>query len=260
MKKIFLLAVVATLFSASAFAKTKCFLVYENGRELAREGDACKSRHSPCSTFKIAIALMGYDAGILIDEHHPLLPFKAGYLDWNPAWKKPHDPMMWMKNSTVWYSQVVTKKLGEKKFQAYLKKFNYGNQDASGDASMNNGLTESWLSSSLKISPKEQILFLQKLLDEKLPVSKQAQEMTKNIIFVQEIEGWKIFGKTGSGDFYDANGELNPKKQIGWFVGWATKDDRSVIFAHYVEDEEKLGYAGGRIAREDVLKKLPALF
>ena len=47
----------------------------------------------------------------------------------------------------------------------------------------NNGLTNSWLSSSLKISPEEQIVFLQKLLDNKLPVSLKSHYMTKNILY-----------------------------------------------------------------------------
>jgi beta-lactamase class D len=65
--------------------------------------------------------------------------------------KGTHSPRTWMKNSCLWYSRVLTKELGIKKFQEYVTKFNYGNMDLSG------GLTESWISSSLKISPMEQI-------------------------------------------------------------------------------------------------------
>ncbi|WP_373369869.1 penicillin-binding transpeptidase domain-containing protein, partial [Klebsiella aerogenes] len=34
------------------------------------------------------------------------------------------------------------------------QKFEYGNQDVSGDSGKHNGLTQSWLMSSLTISPK----------------------------------------------------------------------------------------------------------
>ncbi|GAA5252030.1 penicillin-binding transpeptidase domain-containing protein [Candidatus Rickettsia kedanie] len=52
----------------------------ENDKFIKRAGH-CESRYAPCSTFKIAISLMGYDDEFLIDETHPKLPFKDGYAD-----------------------------------------------------------------------------------------------------------------------------------------------------------------------------------
>lgn len=52
----------------------------ENDNVLKSEGD-CKKRYAPCSTFKIALSLIGYDSGILTDMMHPSLPFKEGYHD-----------------------------------------------------------------------------------------------------------------------------------------------------------------------------------
>ncbi len=40
-----------------------------------------------CS-FNIAISLMGYNEGVLIDELHPTLPFKKGYVDYIEKWKQ----------------------------------------------------------------------------------------------------------------------------------------------------------------------------
>lgn len=71
-----------------------------------------------------------------------------------------------------------------KKFQEYVKGFKYSNQDLSGDKGKDNGLTRAWLSSSLEMWPEEQGLFLEKLLENKLPVSQQAHKMTRHIIFV----------------------------------------------------------------------------
>lgn len=61
-----------------------------------------------------------------------------------------------MKESCVWYSQVLTKELGMKKFQDYVTKFSYGNMDLSGDKGQKNGLTHAWVASSLRISAEEQ--------------------------------------------------------------------------------------------------------
>jgi len=160
MKKILLL--ILTLALIKPVSASSCFLVKEKNKILKQEGD-CKSRHSPCSTFKIAISLMGYNEGLLVDENNPELPFKQGYTDLVETWKQPQNPNTWMKNSCVWYSQVLTQKLGEKKFKKYVKNFDYGNEDVSGDKAKDNGLTNAWLSSSLQISPQEQIKFLNKL-------------------------------------------------------------------------------------------------
>ena len=72
----------------------------------------CDERVPPASTFKIPIALMGYDAGFLQDEHNPTLPFKEGYADWIKSWRADTDPTVWMRDSVVWYSQQVTLSLG----------------------------------------------------------------------------------------------------------------------------------------------------
>ncbi|GAA5252031.1 hypothetical protein KNCP2_03190 [Candidatus Rickettsia kedanie] len=103
------------------------------------------------------------------------------------------------------------------KFRDYVTKFDYGNHDILGDKGKNNGLTNAWLSSSLEISPEEQLTFLQKLEDNKLPVSVQAQEMTKNILFIEDfVDGWKLYGKTGSGNKLsrDRTIKLKDKQQL----------------------------------------------
>lgn len=48
--------------SVPNLARASCFLVKEKNRIVKQEGD-CKKRYAPCSTFKIATSLMGYDAG-----------------------------------------------------------------------------------------------------------------------------------------------------------------------------------------------------
>lgn len=241
-------------------AETKCFLVSEAGKVIKQEGE-CKTRHAPCSTFKIAISLMGFDDGFLIDETHPELPFKEGYDDWLEIWKQPHNPTSWIQNSNIWYSQVITQHLGMQKFKDYLAKLNYGNQDASGDKGLANGLTHSWLSSSLQISPEEQTTFLNGLINSTLLVDAKAQAKTRNILFVDDLNnGWKLYGKTGSGYLLNEDGRQNKNKPMGWFVGWVEKGDRHIVFAHYIEDNERQEtYSGPRakvIAKEKLMEIL----
>jgi beta-lactamase class D len=229
------------------------------GEILSQQGE-CDRRQPPASTFKLPIALMGYDAGFLKDEHDPTLPFKEGYPDWVESWRTDTDPAAWMKNSVVWYSQQVTQALGMEKFAGYVTAFGYGNADVSGDKGKDNGLTRAWLSSSLRISPLEQIDFLTRVVNRKLPVSAHAYEMTEAILTEYELpNGWTVRGKTGAGFPVKADGTADRQQPIGWYVGWVKKDGRTVVFARLKENSAPQKMSPGFGARDGLLKDLPSL-
>ncbi|MCP3966713.1 MAG: class D beta-lactamase [Lentisphaerae bacterium] len=256
MRRFVLFLGVFLLGSLSVKAANNCFIAEENGKVIKQAGDV-NFRQAPCSTFKIAISLMGYNEGLLIDENHPEFPFKKGYVDWLDRWKQPHTPRLWMKNSCVWYSQVLTEKMGMDKFKAYAEKFKYGNQDVSGDKGKNNGLEKAWLSSSLQISPKEQMQFLKKMLGGNLPVSRKAVEMTKKILWVENLaDGWKLYGKTGNGSQQRKDGTKVKDRQVGWFVGWINKGKRNIIFVYRIQDREKQDTYASIRARKAAKKEL----
>jgi len=248
------LALQPSLLSRSAMPMSCTTLMdAASGQRLQHQGQ-CDERATPASTFNIAVSLMGYDSGILIDEHTPLLPFKPGYTDWNENWRMATDPSSWIRNSTVWYAQQVTTGLGEARVQRYIDSFGYGNRDLAGDEGKHNGLNMAWIASSLKISPDEQLDFLRKLVNRQLPVSHRAQEMTARLLRQQTLDnGWTIYGKTGTASPVLANGRDDPRLQYGWFAGWATKGARTIVFTRMMLDERQETYAGPR-ARESFLR------
>ncbi|GAB4184709.1 MAG: hypothetical protein Tsb0015_01060 [Simkaniaceae bacterium] len=190
---------------------------------------------TPCCTFNIALSLMGYDCGILENQNNPIWDFREGYAAYFDSWKAPQDPLSWIKNSCVWYSQILASKLGPEIIQNYLQLFDYGNQDMSG------GLSKAWLSSSLKISPKEQVVFLQKILREEIPLLGDALSTAKSLFFIEELpSGWKLFGKTGLGKEED--------REIGWFVGWIETEEKCFPFAYNIlEEKVKVGQRVPRV-------------
>jgi beta-lactamase class D len=229
------------------------------GKLLKREG-ICDKRVTPASSFKIAISLMGYDAGFLIDEHQPALPFRKGYPDWNPTWRAATDPTSWIKNSVVWFSQQVTEWLGEERFHVYIKAFHYGNEDVSGNPGRHDGLTQAWLSSSLKISPLEQLAFLEKVVRQQLPLTRRAYEMTSRITKLDASpNGWDIHGKAGTGFEMKADGSSHSDHALGWFVGWAMKNGRTVVFARLIQDHKAEPTNAGLRARDAFLAEVPLL-
>jgi len=246
MRRTLLLAVavqIAVAAPAAAEPQPVCTLIAEasTGRKLVADGD-CDRRVAPASTFKIAIALMGYDAGILTSVSEPELPFRHGYADWREAWKHPTDPSRWIRESVVWYSQQVTARLGMARFRDYVVAFDYGNADVSGNPGRENGLSEAWLSSSLRISPAEQVWFLRKLVAGTLPVSRQAVTHTATLIDRgTRPGGWRVHGKTGTAVPRDGDGALQWDRPFGWFVGWAEKGQRTVVFARLAREDGRTG-------------------
>jgi beta-lactamase class D len=187
--------------------KDGCFLLYDLKADKMVQRyntNRCNLRVSPCSTFKIALALMAFDKGVLQDE---TTTYKWDGVDrGNPLWNRDVTAADWIKNSVVWYSQRITPQLGAITIKGYLARFNYGDQDISG------GLTNFWLGSSLKISPDEQIRFLKKLWRGELPVSRQGLELTRKIMCLETSpSGTVLSGKTGS--------HISETDALGWFVG-----------------------------------------
>ncbi len=255
MKKIILL-LCGIFFSVNMAIASQCFIAKEKDQIIYENGD-CDKRYAPSSTFKIALSLMGFDSGILVDEAHPIWSFKEGYVDWRDVWKQDYAPQSWMKESCVWYSQILTKRLGMKKFQDYVTKFSYGNMDLSGDYGKNNGLTNAWLSSSLEISSLEQVAFLEKLLIAALPVSEKAHSITKNILFTEELKnGWKLHGKTGTAVLLNANRTQKLDIHHGWFIGWIEKGDRRIIFSNHIADEKKEETLASLRAKADAKERM----
>ena len=253
----------ATQVAAPADGTLDCTLIVDaaNGRTLVSEGD-CATRITPASTFNIVVSLMGFDSGILKDAHAPLLPYRAGggFADWNPTWRRATDPTSWIVNSSAWYAQQVTAKLGEQRMAAYLDSFNYGNRDATGDPGKHNGLKMSWISSSMKISPVEQVAFLRKVANRELPISAHAYDVSEQILAVPAGGGWQAFGKTGTAAPRLPDGALDQGHSYGWFVGWARKDGRTLVFARLLKDRDRPGGSAGPRLKQAFLSNLPARF
>ncbi len=257
MKKLSVFLCMTLLYCSTTWAQSTCFLVQENQTVLKHEGKDCNQRFTPASTFKIALSLMGFDSGILKDEFHPEWQYKKEYELYLNVWKYPHNPRTWIRDSCVWYSQVLTQKLGMPRFKNYVDAFNYGNQDISGDQGQNNGLTHAWLSSSLAISPSEQIQFLQKIVNKKLPISPKALTMTKDILYIQELAGgWKLYGKTGNGQQLTKDKSQKLPFQHGWFVGWIEKDGRVITFTKHIVDSQKHSTFASLRAKNETLNQL----
>jgi beta-lactamase class D len=152
---------IAAFLPAAHASTTLCTVIADggSGKVLQQQG-SCTQRITAASTFKIALSLMGYDAGYLTDEHLPALPFRAGYADWLPA------------------------------------------------------------------------------------------------------NGWEVHGKTGTGAPLQPDGSEDDAHAFGWFVGWVSKGDRTLVFVRSIQDTPQDAHRelrAGLRARAAFLQELPAL-
>lgn len=241
-------------FSLSAKAATiDCFIVKEGSKYLIKEGKECDTRYSPASTFKVPLAVIGYDSRILKDENNPIWTNKEPVTFLKDYWDGEKTPSNWMRFSIVWYSQALTKELGAKAFQGYIDKLNYGNKDLTGNPGKNDGLTQAWLSSSLLISSLEQIAFIEKLAKDDLPFAKESQLKTKKILrFFDESllsNGWILYGKTGT------DVDEKTKLRRGYFVGFGEKDKRMISYVIHMTGE-KDSKVGGIFSKKLAMERM----
>jgi len=222
-------------------APRACFLLHEIGVGRVRRApsEGCDERVPPMSTFKIAHALAGLDAGVLAGPDE-VIRYDGSASDFESA-RRDHTLATAMRHSVLWYFQRIAERLGPTREADYLKKLDYGNADSSSH------LTSFWLYESLLVSPEEQERFLVRLYEDTLPVSHEAQETVRRTLiqppgtavnaagshpFAQPWpEGTVVSAKTGSGS-------RPGSPDVRWLVGNVIKGRRSWIFVSNVVGED----------------------
>ncbi len=129
------------------------------------------------------------------------------------------------KNSTVWYYQELAKRVGEKRMKNWLDSVQYGNGDITG------GIDGFWLWGKLRITPNEQIDFLRRLHDNKLPFSKRSMDIVKDIMIAKDTLDCVIRAKSGSGK--------QDEQYVGWYVGYVTTTDNVYYFSNCIQSFDK---------------------
>lgn len=204
-----------------------CFVLHNRAHDAytyynSKEADIAVS---PASTFKIFNSLAALEAGAIQDTNT--------FLKWDgvwrsiDAWNQDHCMKTAFKCSAVWFYQELARRIGENKMKAFIAESHYGNGDISG------GIDQFWLNGNLKISPKEQIAFLEKLYkEEDLPFSIENQRKVKDIMIETKNEKGIFRAKTGWGML----GKGKETENIGWYVGYVEKKHNQYFFAlciHY---------------------------
>jgi beta-lactamase class D len=212
----------------------------KTGQWQRYNADRAARRFAPCSTFKIFNSLVGLETGVLSGKEH-LMHWDGTKYD-IASWNQDQTLQSAITNSVVWYFQRVAEMIGVDRMHKYLAQVGYGNEDMSG------GLTHFWLGSTLKISANEQVLFLERLVKNRLPFSKSTTDTVKELTALETTERGTLHGKTGSD-------KRSGHNVLGWFVGYCEQPDDVYVFAANISAPDGAWGKRARAIAEAVLKQ-----
>lgn len=188
---------------------------YRNKTWLFSDEQDAETATVPASTFKIPHSLIALEYRAVQDEHEVLR--WDGQTRFLESWNKDTDLKTAYKNSTVWFYVALAERLGRKPYQKVLRKIRYGNGDLSWPE------TDFWNYGPFAITPKNQIAFLIRLYENRLPFSGQTLAKVKQIMVSESTETHTWRDKTGWGK---SNG-----MDIGWWVGYLETTQNVYFFA-----------------------------
>ena len=203
----------------------------EKDRYFIHNTERSKKRFTPFSTFKIPNSIIAIETGVIENTETEFQWDSASYpyeTWWPKQWLGRHTMRSAIKYSVVPFYREIASRVGKKRMQAFVDKFDYGNRDIS------SGEDNFWLNGSLTISAMEQVAFLNKFYKNELGVSPKAVAAVKDILVQVETERYRLSAKTGGGTGFD---KANPDKALGWYVGYVKKGKNHYYFAMNIEGE-----------------------
>lgn len=194
-------------------------VVYDQNKNQFYEHNAPRNSTAffPASTFKIFNALVALETGVIRDE--------VTVLTWDgiqrniAAWNRDTNLRQGFKDSTVWFYQVLARKIGHERMQKFINQVGYGNRQIG----TSEQIDRFWLSGPLKITPKQEIEFLQRLYRNDLPFSQRSLDLVKDIMVREQTPDYVLRGKTGWTD--------STTPENGWFVGYLEQNKNVYFFA-----------------------------
>ncbi len=200
---------------------TGTIVFYDPQKQTYYSNDFDRAEHGflPASTFKIPNSFIALETGVVNDQT---------IIKWNgqkqmlKQWEKDMNLREAYRVSCVPCYQWVAREIGVKQMQEKLAAFEYPGMDVSAET-----LDNFWLAGRSRISPMQEIAFLQKIYLQKLPVQQSTYNLMKQIMLQDSTDQYVLRGKTG----WVVRDGFN----IGWYVGYFEVGKHVYYFATNVE-------------------------
>ncbi len=174
----------------------------------------------PASTFKVINLLIALETGVIHNENDIIK--WPGSTDtvlygYRPEIYKDMSVKEAFEVSAGWVFIELAKKIGRQRYARYLKQCEYGNLDLSYTAD------DFWNFGPMKISPMNQVNFLIRVYEGRLPFSKRNLAILKNVMITETTRDYILRSKTG---WTRIEGN-----DIGWWVGYVERKKHVYFFA-----------------------------
>ena len=195
------------------YGQTGTFVLYDCASKEYKfhNEQRADSSYIPASTFKILNSLIALENEAVSDVDEIIIWDKIdrGWSEWN----KDHNMRTAIPVSCIWFYQELARRIGEKKMQESINSVNYGNKKMGAE------IDNFWLEGDLRISAKEQVKFINRLIENELPFQTKHQDIVKEILISDSTKNYILHSKTGWA------------MKIGWFVGYIEKENQKWVFA-----------------------------
>ncbi len=197
-------------------------VVYDARQDTFEAGHAERidRRVIPASTFKVLNSLIALETGIVADAR--------AILKWDGVTRertevnRDLDLQTAFRVSAVPHFQELARRIGPERMQKFVDAVGYGNRDISG------GIDQFWLTGGLRISPREQVMFLSRLQRGDLPFSAAAQATVREMMVGEQTAEHTVRAKTGWA-------VLPGGENAGGWVGWVERQGGVHFFATVLE-------------------------
>jgi beta-lactamase class D len=223
-------------------------IIYDNQEKQWILSDTVGSKLEtlPASTFKIINLLIALETKTIVDENEMVKwvghtdTLKYGY---RPEIYKDMTVKEAFEVSAGWVYIELAKKIGRQNYKKYLSDCDYGNLDLSQED------PDFWNYGNFAISPINQVEFIRKLYEEKLPFSKRNIEILKRVMIAEQNENYTIYAKTG----WTRDNKIN----TGWWVGYIENKKGVYFFATRLLQNRKFNRDDFGACRKEITKKVP---
>ena len=193
---------------------------YKNKKWIVSDAADANVGTLPASTFKVINLLIALETGVIKDENE-IVKFTekqdTTLYGYRPDIYRDLTVRKAFEVSAGWVFVELAKRIGKERYARYIRLCHYGNKDLSEKG------VDFWNFGSFAISPRNQIDFLIRVYEGKLPFSKRNIDILKKVMITEKTEHYTIRSKTG---WAPANGN-----DIGWWVGYVERKDNVYFFA-----------------------------
>jgi len=168
----------------------------------------------PASTFKVFSSLVALELGLVesLDQVMELADYRSSREEINRPLRFDDA----FRLSALPHYQQLVRVVGARRMQEALDATGYGNRSIDG------GIDQFWIAGGLRITPREQLLFLQRLTQDALPFRAEVMHKVRSIMAREEFGG-DLHAKTGWATSSEG-------WHTGWSIGWLERGTQGPLF------------------------------